>query len=310
MAISPALVKELRGITGAGMMDCKRALEEAGGDKDEAIKILRKKGMATAAKKSARAASDGLIASHITDSGKVGVLIEVNCETDFVAKTDNFQKLMSDLTLHVAEAAPRYLNKEEVTAEADKNDDFYRKFCLLDQPMTGSPDTTVNDVVVAIVAKLGENIKVRRFARFAIEGDGVVGSYIHAGGKVGVLMEVTGPSADSEDFQELLKDLTMQVAAASPRFVDQDSVSEDVINSEKEIYKSQAIAQGKPEAIAEKIVTGKLNKFFQEACLVDQEFIKDTDIRVKDRIKDTAGKVGGEIKVNRFERFQLGEGLS
>jgi elongation factor Ts len=286
MAISPKTVQELREKTGVGMMECKRALEEAGGDMEEAVKILRKKGIATAAKKSTRAASDGLVGAFIAPEGKAGSLVEVNCETDFVAKTEDFQSLVTGLCRMVAEKAP---------ADVD---------ALLAQPFEGG--LSVKDTLVAKVAKLGENIQLRRFERF--QGD-LVASYIHAGGKIGVLMEIglgSPAAAQSEEVKGLVKDLCMQVAASAPRFVNRADVSEDVLQGEREIYRAQVIAAGKPEAIADKIVDGKMNKFFEEACLVEQPFVRDTAVKVQDTVKARGGE---GFAVKRFVRFVLGEGL-
>jgi len=286
MAISPKVVQELREKTGAGMMECKRALEEASGDMEEAVKVLRKKGIATAAKKSTRAASDGLVGAFIADGGKAGSLVEINCETDFVAKTDDFQGLVMELAKLVSEKAPADLN------------------ALMALPAVGGQ--SVKELIVAKVARLGENIQFRRFERY--EGD-LVASYIHAGGKIGVLLEVAYASPEAsanEAVKELVKDLCMQVAASVPRFVSRGHVSADILQSEREIYRAQVIASGKPEAIADKIVDGKMNKFYEENCLLEQPFIRDTAQKVQDTIKARAGQ---NIEVKRFARFVLGEGL-
>jgi|WetSurMetagenome_2_1015567.scaffolds.fasta_scaffold08782_5 elongation factor Ts len=285
MAITPKAVQELREKTGVGMMDCKRALEEAGGDMEEAVKILRKKGMATAEKKSMRAASDGLIVAFVTADGHTGALLEINCETDFVAKTDDFQGLAAALCAQVAEKAP-----------ADEA-------ALLEQPCISEPSTKVKDLIVAKVAKLGENIQLRRFIRY--HGDAAfASSYIHAGGKIGVLMECEAPDA-TEEVKAVAKDLCMQVAAAAPKFVSRQEVTPEVLESEKEIYRAQVLAQGKPANIVDKIVEGKMNKYYEEACLLEQAFIKDTAVSVQKHI-DAAAK---GLKVVRFTRYVLGEGL-
>jgi len=286
MAVTAATIKELREKTGVGMMDCKRALVEAGGDMQEAVKILRKKGIATAQKKSARAASEGLIHSFIADDNTVGAMVEVGCETDFVARTDDYIALVNDLAKHVVEFAP-----------ADNN-------ALLSSSWKGGG--TVKDFIVEKVAKLGENIQFRRFVRY--EG-ALVSSYIHAGGKVGVLMELGLESqADSSDaeIEEVVKDLCMQVAASAPRFVRRDEVSDETLAAERDIYRSQVLAQGKPENIVDKIVDGKMNKFYSENCLLEQAFVKEPSIKVMDYID---GRAKARLKVVRFARFQLGEGL-
>ncbi len=288
MAISPKTIKELREKTGAGMMDCKRALVKADGNMEEAIRILRKKGIATARKKSVRAASEGLIHTVIGDGATKGALVEVNCETDFVARTDDFISFVDDLAKQVMNDAPA------------GEDDF------LSSPSAGDPSHPVKEIIIQKVVRLGENLRFRRFTRF--EGD-LVGSYIHAGGKIGVLMELACESPDDASAPEVLevvKDLCMQVAASAPRFVYRDEVTEEILNNEREIYRGQVLAQGKPEQIVEKIVTGKTNKFFGENCLFEQAFVKEPAIKVSDYIQK---KVKARIKVLRFARYVLGEGL-
>ncbi len=285
MAISPKVVQELREKTGVGMMDCKRALEETSGDMEEAVKVLRKKGIATAEKKSMRAASDGLVVAHVSADGHTGALLEVNCETDFVAKTDDFQAVTSQACAQVVNGKP-----------ADVAE-------LLEQPLAQDGGQKVKDLIVAKVAKLGENIQIRRFTRFE-NGSSFMASYIHAGGKIGVLMECQHPAANDE-VKAVAKDLCMQVAAAAPRFVSRDEVTPDVLESEKEIYRAQVLAQGKPANIVDKIVEGKMNKFYEEACLLEQAFIKDTATSVQKHL-DAAAK---GLKVVRFTRYVLGEGL-
>jgi elongation factor Ts len=285
MAISPKIIQELREKTGVGMMDCKRALEEAGGDMEEAVKVLRKKGIATAEKKSVRAASEGLVKAFIAEDGRTGSLIEVNCETDFVARTDAFVALVENLSRQVAETAP-------VTVDA-----------MLPAPYGGDPALTVKDAVIQTVAKLGENIQFSRFVRF--EGD-LVGSYIHAGGKIGVMMQCAASDID-DDVREVLKELCMQVAAAAPRFVSRDEVTPEVLQSERDIYRTQVLSQGKPENIVDKIVDGKMNKYYEENCLLEQGFIKDPSVKVAAHIK---AKVGDRLKPGRFVRFVLGENMA
>ena len=285
MAISPKAVQELREKTGVGMMDCKRALEETNGDMEEAVKVLRKKGIATAEKKSMRAASDGLVVAHVSADGHTGALLEVNCETDFVAKTDDFQTLASQACAQVVNGRP-----------ADVTE-------LLDQPLAQDGGQKVKDFIVGKVAKLGENIQIRRFSRFE-SGGSFMASYIHAGGKIGILMECQHPAV-TEEVKAVAKDLCMQVAAASPRFVSRDEVTPDVLESEKEIYRAQVLAQGKPANIVDKIVEGKMNKFYEEACLLEQAFIKDTAMSVQKHL-DAAAK---GLKVVKFTRYVLGEGL-
>lgn len=286
MAVTAATIKELREKTGVGMMDCKRALVETGGDMQEAIKVLRKKGIATAQKKSARAASEGLIHSYIAADGKIGAMVEVSCETDFVARTDDYIAMVNDLAKHVAQSAPA--DTEEFLASAWDG--------------TG----TVNDFIIEKVAKLGENIQFRRFVRY--EG-ALIFSYIHAGGKVGVLMELgleSHDDASDAEVKDVVKDLCMQVAASAPRFVRREEVSDETLAAERDIYRSQVLAQGKPENIIDKIVEGKMNKFYSENCLLEQAFVKDPSIKVSGYIDD---RLKARLKVVRFARFVLGEGL-
>lgn len=275
MAISAAEVKELRDRTGAGMMDCKKALQETGGDLEAAIDLLRSKGAAKAAKRAGKEASEGAIGNHLGDG--VGALVEVNCETDFVARTDDFQALAQALAEHVA-------------AHAETTDGAADGESLMEQPFKGG-DQTVDQHVTQVSAKTGEKIVVRRYARF--ETDGVLGSYVHMTGKIGVLVELSG------DDEELARDVAMHVAAASPLAVTRESVSSDVVERERAVYLEQVRQEGKPEHIQEKIVEGKLGKFFKETTLLEQPFVKDTD--------RTVGDLVGDGEVRRFVRFELGE---
>ncbi len=288
MAITAKMVQDLREKTGVGMMDCKRALEESNGNMDEAVTVLRKKGIATAQKKSVRAASDGLVASLASRDGKSGVLLEVNCETDFVAKTDDFKVLVTELCGVALAKAPA--SNDEMLALSYGKDGA----------------ATVKDLMVAKVAKLGENVQLRRFVRYS--GD-LVASYIHAGGKIGVLLEIAcdGALAAKSEAREVAKELCMQVAAAQPRFVRREEATPEVLQKEREIYRAQVIAQGKPEAIADKIVEGKMNKFYEESCLLEQPFIKDQAVKVNKHVESLVGK---SFTVKRFDRFVLGEGLA
>ncbi len=276
--ISAKEVKELRDATNVGMMECKNALVEAGGDKEKAIRILRERGVAIAAKKSTRAANQGLIAAAVTDDGKSGALIEVNCETDFVARNENFKEFVATL-------ANRALTVENDQLAA-----------------------TVRDEVTARIAEIGENIVVRRNLRFESKQTGRVAAYIHLGSKVGVLIEmgcakpetVTNPA-----FLELAKDVTLQIAAASPRFLKRDDVPADVIAGEREVYAKQVA--GKPENIIDKIVGGKLDKFYAESCLVEQPFIKDDSKTIAGLLEETAKSIDDILEIRRYCRWQLGE---
>jgi len=287
MQITSEMVRDLREKTGAGMMDCKKALTEAGGNVEQAIDVLRKKGLAAAAKKASRIASEGVVAARV--DAAAGALVEVNCETDFVAKTDDFQAFAREVAALVQEKDPRDVDQ------------------ALALPAAGG---TLAEKLTGKVAKIGEKISFRRFARFAIPAGekGVIVPYIHAGGKIGVIVELRGAAAENGDFAALAKDLAMQVAAANPTYVDRDGVPADVVAREKAIYREQALAAGKPEKILDKIAAGKLEKFYGDFCLVEQAFIKDPDRKVRDLLKAMAAKTG-EARVARFARFQVGEGL-
>lgn len=273
--ITASMVKDLRTTTGAGMMDCKKALVEADGDMAKAVDILREKGLSQAAKKASRIAAEGAVVSYIADNKKTGVIVEVNCETDFVGQNENFQELARSMAKHIVETDP-----------ADVED-------LLASEMNGK---TVKEIVTEAVANMGENISIRRFVRYESR-EGEVFSYIHGGGKIGVLVEMK--SADAE----LGKDIAMQVAAANPSYMERTEVSNEEIEHEKEVLREQARNEGKPEAIIEKMVLGRVNKYYKEVCLVDQPFIRDGDISISQLLKSKGAEV------IRFSRFQLGEGI-
>ncbi len=272
MAISAKDVKELRERTGAGMMDCKKALTANDGDMQKAIDWLREKGIAKAAKKAGRTAADGAVAAYISKDGKTGVLLEVNCETDFTANNENFRALEKKVIEYIAEAKPADLD------------------ALNDGTIDGKK---VSELVTEATATIGEKISIRRFVTY--ETSGKLTTYIHMGGKIGVLVDMTGGS------DELGKDVAMQIAAANPMAVDRDGVDASELEHEKEILRKQALEEGKPEKIVEKMVAGRINKFYKEVCLVEQIFVKDSEKTVKDIL-------GGE-KVVRFARYQLGEGI-
>jgi translation elongation factor Ts len=290
--VTAAVVKELRERTGVGMMDCKKALAETDGDMDKAIEYLREKGLAAAAKKAGRIAAEGIVNAFVDNDKKTGVLVEVNCETDFAAKNDDFQKFAKDVTQLVAEKAPA-----DLTALS---------------ALTLSGGGTVTEAVNGLVSTIGENIQVRRFIRFELKDAGAIESYIHMGGKIGVLIECSTVKADTAknpEFLTLVKDLTMQIAAAKPEYVRRDQVSADVLEREKGIYKAQAMNEGKPEAIAEKIMVGRLEKFYKEVCLNEQVFIKDNEQTVTKLLQAANSKFGENIVINRFARFEKGEGI-
>ena len=286
--INPTLVKALREKTNAGMMDCKRALTEAGGDIDKAEALLRTKGIASAGKKASRHAKEGSVVSFIQPSGKVGVLAEINCETDFVAKNEIFTKFVREVTEEISKA--KATGVEELLESATSEGILFK------------------DTIASKIAALGENIVIRRFERFTVEGEGIVASYIHLQGKVGVLVEITcksGETLKNESFRDFVKDITLQIAAAHPTVVSRDQVDPSLVASEREIYKAQVV--GKPENIIEKIVDGKMDKFYSTACLLEQDCIKNPDITVKGLIGAKEKELADQISIKRFVRFALGE---
>ena len=273
--ITAALVKELREKTGAGMMDCKKVLTETDGDLERASELLRERGIAKAAKKSGRVAAEGLVEAYVSEDGKVGAIVEVNSETDFVAKNEEFKTFVMDVAKQVVKNNPATVEE------------------LLAQPSITVEGKTVNEVLIDKIATIGENLSIRRFARF--ESKGLVEKYIHGNGKIAVLINMENGNS------ELAKDICMQIAAARPEFVSREQVPADRLEKEKEILKAQTMNEGKPEAIAEKIVMGRINKFYEEVCLVDQEFVKDPSMKVSQVLKDA--------KVIEFARFEKGEGI-
>ena len=274
--VTAALVKELREKTGAGMMDCKKVLTETDGDLEKAAELLREKGITKAAKKSGRVAAEGMVEAYISEDEKVGAIVEVNSETDFVAKNEEFRTFVMDVAKQIVKNNP-----ESVEA-------------LLAEPAMFEEGKTVNEALIGKIATIGENISIRRFARFETT-DGLIEKYIHGDGKIAVLVNMTSGT------KELAKDVCMQIAAARPEFIDRDQVPAERVEKEKEILKIQTMNEGKPEAIAEKIVLGRINKFYQAICLVDQEFVKDPSKKVSDILKDS--------KVLEFARFETGEGI-
>jgi len=282
------MVKELRDKTNAGMMDCKKALTETSGDMEKAIDLLRQKGLAVAQKRAGRATSEGLVETCIQADGKLGVMVEVNCETDFVAKSDAFIEFAKNVATQVAES----------TAASPAE--------LMEQKFIKNPALTIQDMLNELVAKLGENSGVKRFAKF---NEGVVETYIHAGGKLGVMVELTGQSdavAKNPVFLEFAKNICMHIAAANPVSISREEVPADLAERERNIFIQQAIDSGKPANIAEKMVGGKMDRFFAESCLLEQKFVKNPDISIQDLLKELAAKVGETIGVKRFVRFQVG----
>jgi elongation factor Ts len=285
--ISAQMVKELREKTGAGMMDCKKALAESAGDFSKAEDWLRKKGISKAASKGGRVAAEGLVGIEVLEGGKLGVAVEVNSETDFVARNDDFVTLTKGLVAHIAKHAP-------ATVET-----------LLEQ--TWADGKKVKDAITEKVATIGENITVRRFDRIQVEGAGAVAHYLHANNRVASLVEITG--SDNADVASLARELSMQVAAMNPQYVTREFVPTAIVEKEKEIYREELKAANKPEAIWEKILAGKLEKFFEQVCLVDQVSIKDDKKKVKDLVGEVGKKLGATLKVGRVVRFEVGQGI-
>jgi elongation factor Ts len=297
MSITPEMVKTLRDRTSAGIMECKRALEKTQGDLDGAAQLLREEGAAKADKKVGRAAGEGVVAAFVAPGGNAGALVELNCETDFVARTDPFARLGAALA-------------EQVCAEGVPPD----VGAFLDRPaLRGAGGQTVGQRVKEAIAALGENIVVRRAGRLALaDGAGLVAAYIHAGGKIGVLVELAAGSpavAAREEFARLARDVAMQVAAMAPRFVRREDVPAEALERERAVLRAQPDMQGKPPAVQAKIVEGRLGKFYAEACLLDQPFIKDEERRatVGQQVQAAAKALGAAVEVRRFCRFKVGE---
>jgi elongation factor Ts len=288
MQIKSEMVKDLREKTGAGLMDCKAALTAAGGDMEKAIDHLRTKGLAAAAKKSSRIASEGLVCAYV--EGNSGTLVEVNCETDFVAKTEEFAGLVREIAALVNREGPGDV-EEALRLPAG--------------------DGTLAERLTEKVAKIGEKVSFRRFARFEVPAGtpGVVVPYIHAGGKIGVLVQLAGAGPMNPEAAALAKDLAMQVAAANPVYVSRKDVPASVVEHEKGIYREQAKASGKPDKILDKIAEGKLEKYFGDFCILEQPFIKDPDRKVGQLLAEAGRAAGAEIRLNSFVRFQVGEGM-
>lgn len=277
MAVTAGVVKELREKTGAGMMDCKKVLTETDGDIEKAIELLRERGIAKAAKKSDRVAAEGIVDAYVSSDKKVGALVEVNSETDFVAKNDEFKTFVANVAEQIVKTNP-------VDVET-----------LLGQESINVPGKTVKEVLTDKIATIGENLTIRRFARF--ETTGVVEKYIHGDGKIGVLVELENAN------DELAKDVCMQIAAARPEFLNRESVPAERVDKEMEILKAQAMNEGKPAEIAEKMVQGRIGKFYGEICLVEQQFVKNPDLKVKQVLEEKGAKALG------FARFEKGEGI-
>ncbi len=286
MEITAELVKALREKTNCGFMDCKKALQETGGDLEKATTYLRKKGLMVAHQRAERATTEGTVWAFVSPRADTGVLLEVNCESDFVAKTQAFQDFGARLAAYLAAGAP-----ETVAA-------------LLTLPWPGESKKTAGDYLNELIGQVGENIRIARFARFA--GEGLVAAYIHHGGRIGVLLQLTGAPATAAALAAA-KDLAMQVAATNPAAVSREDLSPEEVARETAIYQAQAQASGKPEKIIEKMVAGRLEKFCKEVCLLEQPFVKSPDLTVAQYLTEVGAQLGGkELKVKRFARFQVG----
>ena len=289
MAFTAKDVQNLRERTGCGMMDCKKALTEAGGDMEKAIELLREKGLAAQAKKSGRIAAEGIVYTYVDEEKKVGVVIEVNAETDFVAKNDSFQSFVASCAKAVAEQNPATV-EELMTCKAD--DQF-----------------TVEEALREKILTIGENMKIRRFARY----EGEVVTYSHGGGRIGVLVRFETENVPAEVLNECGKDVAMQIAALNPAYLDKSTVPAEALDKEKEILMAQIQNDPKnskkPQNIIEKMVTGRIGKFYENNCLLQQAFVKNGDLSVEQYIAEEAKKAGGTMKVTDFVRFEKGEGL-
>ncbi len=296
MEITASMVKELRETTGAGMMDCKKALVEADGDMAKAIDVLRTKGLADLAKKAGRATNEGLVAAHVSENGEIGAMVELNCETDFVARNAEFQTFVAAVAEQIAVDAPAGI-KTGPSA-------------LMNLQWKRNPTLTVEQALGEIVGRLGENMGVSRFVRFEVPSGGAIGAYVHGVGRIGVLVEVSGGDASDPAVAALVKDVAMHIAAASPICVMREQIPVATVEHEVTIYKAQAEQSGKPEPIQEKIAIGRLEKFYKEVCLLEQPFVKDPDKSVDQIVREAAKATGKDLKVARFERYVLGQSSS
>ncbi|MDU7453521.1 translation elongation factor Ts [Clostridium saudiense] len=286
--ITAKSVKELREMTGAGMMDCKKALVETEGNIEKAVEFLREKGLAAAAKKAGRVAAEGIVKTFVSADKKTAAMVEVNCETDFVAANEEFVSFATKVAEMAANTSATTV--EELVAE---------KF---------DGESTVTEALTALIAKLGENMTVRRFVKFNIE-NGAIASYIHGGGRIGVMVEVASEATDVAALEEVAKEVCMQVAAANPLFLNREQVDNEALEKEKEIYRVQALNEGKPENIVEKMVMGRIQKYYKEVCLLDQAWVKDGDKSISKFLEEKSKEVGSPITVTRYARFERGEGI-
>lgn len=286
MSISATMVKELREKTSAGMMDCKKALTETNGDFEAAVDWLRAKGLSSAAKKAGRIASEGTVFAK--SDGKIGVVGEVNSETDFVARNDAFKAFVYDVAEHAMTNPAGEIHTQRMTK-------------------TGK---SIEDTVKEMVSTIGENIVIRRVTKYELNGAGYIHTYVHGEGKIGVMVEVgTAVGADKPELRTFAQDVCLHIAAMNPMAISADQMSPEVVAKEKEVLRAKNIEQGKKPEMIDKIVEGQIRKFLAESCLMDQAFVKNPDLKVSDYAKETGKKVGGDVTVRRFVRYELGEGI-
>lgn len=306
--ITTEMVKELRGITSAGVSDCKNALVEADGDMDKAIEILREKGLSKSAKKAGRIAAEGAVASFVDEAKKCGALVEVNCETDFVANTDKFKALCKLIAEQIVAVQPEYVRCEEAP-------EGYTGKCLLKTELHNEPGKTVEDLISDATVSIGEKIDIRRFVLYTYE-NGKIDTYIHMGGKIGVMVQFGCESVctdtcacKSKEFSTFAHDVAMHIAASNPTYVRSSEVPQAEIDHEREILKAQAANENKPANIIEKMVDGRIKKFFGEICLLEQPFVKDPEVTVGSLMNELSKKLNEKFDVIKFVRFECGEGI-
>lgn len=287
--VTAKMVKESRERTGAGMMDCKKALTETDGDMEKAVEFLREKGLAAAAKKAGRVAAEGLVTTYLSEDNKTAVALEVNCETDFVSINESFIEFTNSIAKQIATS-----DVKDVEG-------------LLEAKYIADESVTVKEALTALIAKIGENMNIRRFEKLTID-NGAINGYVHGEGRIGVLVEL-GCEKESDVLVPLAKDIAMQVAAANPLFLDETSVDEEALDKEREIYRAQALNEGKPEKIVEKMVEGRVKKYLKEVCLIDQVWVKNSDYTIKKLLEEKSKEVGSPITLCKFVRFERGEGL-
>ncbi len=307
MAVSNEDILKLRQVTGAGIMDCKRALEEAGGDSEKAVDILRKKGIEVASTRESKSATEGVVASYVEGNGQIGVLVEVNCETDFAARSDDFREFAGNIAMQIADTQNGSCSLDDLLKETYIHDE----------------SLAVEELLNEVTGKLGERVVIRRFVRYQVgemAGEredesaiaGTVISYVHAGEQIGVLVEINCESASAtlaDDFGEFAHNIAMQVAAMQPKWICEEDVPEELLEREREVLSEQAKAEGKPEHIIEKMVEGRLRKFYSQVCLLNQPYIRDDDITIDELLNELTGKLGERLVIRRFARYQVGEDL-